>query len=258
MIARPNEPAVIPSLIMVVELRPQSRRSPSTTELSEARVLLNARLTSILAQDPKFRRVPMAAWLGLPTTKAGVWTTHAGELRLVHHGGVVPVPDSCFVRQLRKARTAFLFGDESCLLWDAGPRAERFRTEAIAAEVSNEINRVRYTIWGMRGQRWNVWTDVETGALFVVFFHAESRCFELRVKKGEVFVTDPNQAGWLTLRKGETLLGDVSSGAARIGNRCAYVKAEASRAAADPARGEEPTDQRDASSVGWCIVTTDF
>lgn len=216
MIARPTEPPVIPSLIMVVELRPQRRTSPTTTELSEARVLLNARVTGIRAQDPQLRCVPMAALLGLPTTKAGVWVTHSGDLRTVHQGKVVPVTDSCYFRQLRRGMTSFLFGDESCLLWDAGPRAERFPTEALTAEVSNQVSRVKYTICGNRGQRWDVWTDVVTGALFTVFFHASSQCFELRVKKGEVFVVDPNQAGCATLRRGQTLLGDAASGATKV------------------------------------------
>jgi hypothetical protein len=215
-IARPTEPSVIPSLIMVVELRPQRRTSPTTTELSEARVLLNARLTGLRAQDPQLRCVPMAALLGIPTTKAGIWVTHAGELRPVHQGKVVPVRDSCYFRQLRRGTTSFLFGDQSCLLWDAGPRAERFPTEALTAEVSNQVSRIKYTICGNRGQRWDVWTDVVTGALFTVFFHASSQCFELQVKKGEVFVVDPNRAGCATLTRGQALLGDVASGATKV------------------------------------------
>jgi hypothetical protein len=220
-------------------------------------VLLNARLTAIRAQDPQLRRVSMAALVGLPTTNAGVWVTHAGDLRLVHRGKVVPVSDSCYFRQLRKAQTSFLFGDESCLLWDAGPRAGRSPTEALTAEVSNQVTRIKYTICGKRGQRWDVWTDVETGALFVVFFHAASQCFELRVKKGEVFVADPNQAGWLTLGKGQTLLGDVCSGATKL-TKLGVAKSAARFEHQNANRTALVADGREVDSSGWIAVTTDF
>lgn len=216
MIAVPNAPPVVPSLIVVVELRQERYTSPTRTELNEGRILLNARLTAIRAQDRQLRRVPMTGILALPAPNSGVWVTHAGELRATHKGRVVQIADSCYVRQLRRGKTSFLFAEDACCRWDAGPRTERFRTEALTAEVINDNGRVRFLVCGKRRQRWDVTAASVSGTMFTVFFHALSQSFELHVKRGEVSIGLPRQDTVLSVSKGQCLLVDVASGATKL------------------------------------------